>query len=95
MAIRVTSIAAYRDLVDSGKADNQSARIIKLVANRKNRSMQEIMRDYRANYGNIELSTVSARVNELKKSGVFAEDNCRKCSITKITINPVMVAAGG
>ncbi len=91
MSVRVTSIAAYRDLVDSGKADSQKARIIKLVANRKNRSMQEIMRDYRANYGNIELSTVSARVNELKKSGVFAEDNCRKCSITRISIHAVRI----
>ena len=88
---RATSIAAYRDLVDCGKVNSQKARIIKLVANRKNRSMQEIMRDYRANYGNIELSTVSARVNELKKMGVLEEDACRKCSITKITINPVKV----
>ena len=93
MGVRLTSIAAYRELVESGKQNTQAARIIKIVANRANVSLQEIAQTYRANYKWIELSSVSARVKELKDKGVLKEEILpRKCLVTKITINPVRIA---
>lgn len=92
MSIKLTSIAAYRDLKDSGKEWTQAARIINIVAKRANMSLQEIMRQYRNRFGNIELSSVSARVNKLKYDEILiCELYPRKCSITGKTINPVRI----
>lgn len=92
MSIRLTSIAAYRDLKESGKLDEQKCRIIKIVAKRANSSLQEIMKEYRKFFGNIELSSVSGRVNELKyDETLVCEVAPRKCTITGITVNPVRI----
>ncbi len=92
MSIKLTSIAAYRDLKDSGKEGTQVARIINIVAKRANMSLQEIMRQYRNRFENIELSSVSARVNKLKYDEILiCEVYPRKCTITGRTVNPIRI----
>lgn len=52
-------------------------------------SMQELMKIYRGKWGNIELSSVSARCNKLKEDGKIIEAKPRRCAITDKTINPL------
>ena len=68
---------------------SQSDKILDIVSLGGNLSLQEIMAIYRGKWGNIELSSVSARVNKLKEEGQLKEDNPRKCSITDRVVNPV------
>ena len=92
MSIKLTSIAAYRELKDNGKEYTQAARIINIVAKRANMSLQEIMRQYRARFGNIELSSVSARVNKLKYDEILiCEMMPRKCVATGRFIHAVRI----
>lgn len=92
MKTKCTSKAAYLDHVQSGKASNQTTRIYRIVKRRANMSLQEIKREYLKQFGQIELSSVSARVNEMKHREILQEEiSPRKCTITKITINAVRI----
>lgn len=86
---RTTSKASYFDLKESGAEMSQSDKILDICNGSDPLSLQEIMNAYRARYGNIELSSVSARVNKLKEEGKLTEHSPRKCSVTGKTINPV------
>ena len=90
---RATSKASYRETKEDGSELNQSDKILEIISIGGDWSLQEIMEAYRAKWGNIELSSVSARVNKLKDpdNPLIIEMNPRKCAITKKTINPLAV----
>jgi hypothetical protein len=55
-------------------------------------SLKEIKRRYQVRFGDIELSTVSARVNALVAAKRLERlETTRKCSISGISIHPVRV----
>lgn len=82
--VRCASLAAYRDLTDSGKLGNQAQTIIKAMKAGRDYSLQELSR-----LTGIAINAVSGRCNDLKKIGLLAEATCRKCSITGRTVHPV------
>lgn len=92
-----TSIAAYRALPVKQLA-TQADRICDLVTSHLNTwggnlSLKEIKQIHMRLYGDIELSTVSARVNALIAAGRLERlETTRKCSISGISIHPVRVA---
>ena len=88
---RATSKASYRTTRESGQELSQSDKILGIIQLGGDLSLQEIMKIYRGNWGNIELSSVSARCNKLKEEGKITEANPRKCSITEKTVNPLTV----
>ena len=85
---RPTSQASYREEKENGNVVRQEDKIL-LLCNESALSLQEIMKLYRKLHGNIELSSVSARVNKLKADNKLIEVDPRKCTITNKTINPV------
>jgi len=90
---RATSKASLREEKENGHVMNQEDKILEIISIGGNWSLQEIMAAYRAKWGNIELSSVSARVNKLKdpENPLIVEMNPRKCAITDKTINPLAV----
>ena len=83
--VRNTSIIAYNDLKLSGKQPTQKEIILDaLRENKKPMSLQEI-----CDRTNMQINSVSGRVNDLKKSNQVVEAKTRKCSITRKTITPV------
>ncbi len=97
-AMQDTSIAAYRNIpVKSLKT--QSDRICEIVTDYcslwgGNLSLKEIQSIYSRNYHDIELSTVSARVNGLVAAKRLERlESTRKCSISGIHIHPLRPAA--
>ncbi len=86
---RPTSKASYQETKESGQESTQVEKIYDIIALGLNISMQEIMKVYRGKWGNIELSSVSARCNKLKEDGLIFESSPRKCAITNKTINPL------
>ncbi|SEN72000.1 hypothetical protein SAMN05216404_106183 [Nitrosospira multiformis] len=93
-AMQDTSIAAYHGLpVKTLKT--QSDRICEIVERYHgwlggNISLKEIQSIHRRNYGDIELSTVSARVNGLVAAKRLERlEGTRKCSVTGVNIHPL------
>ena len=92
-----TSITAYRNLPVKHLA-TQADRICDLVTNHCNTwggdlSLKEIKGIYGRLYGEIEVSTISARVNALVAAGRLERlDDARKCSVTGINVLPVRPA---
>lgn len=86
--VKCTSKASYREEKENGNVVRQADKIL-LLCREASLSLQEIMKLYRKLYGNIELSSVSARVNKLKEEGKLTEADPRKCTITNKIINPV------
>ena len=83
--VRTTSIIAYNDLKLSGKQPTQKQIILNaLRKNKKPMSLQEI-----CDRTNMQINSVSGRVNDLKKSNQVVEAHTRKCTITRKTITPV------
>jgi len=87
--MRATSKAALLEERETGKVFSQEDKILEIVSIGGDWSLQEIMAAYRAKWGNIELSSVSARVNKLKEDKKLFEGDPRKCGVTSKTINPV------
>ena len=87
--IKCTSKASYREIKEDGSEFSQSDKILGIIQLGGDLSLQEIMKIYRGNWGNIELSSVSARCNNLKKENKIFEALPRKCSITDKTVNPL------
>ena len=87
--VKTTSKASYRETKESGQELSQSDKILGIIQLDGDLSLQEIMKIYRGNWGNIELSSVSARCNKLKEEGKIFEAPPRKCSITDKTVNPL------
>ena len=78
--VRKTSIDCYNTTVKDIKA-NLYRQILRAMRELKEpATCREI-----ANHLKMEASTISARINELKKEGVLLEAGKRKCKITNIT----------
>jgi len=94
MTVRLTSIAAYRDLKSAGKETTQVGMIISVVAKRANMSLREIQIALKTKFGKfLDVGTISARCKLLKDSGVLAEEpSPRKCIVSKITVHPVRIS---
>ena len=83
--VRTTSIIAYNDLKLSGKQPTQKQIILNTLRDNKTpMSLQEI-----CDRTNMQINSVSGRVNDLKKSNQVVEAHTRKCTITRKTITPV------
>jgi predicted transcriptional regulator len=83
--VRTTSIIAYNDLKSSGKQPTQKEIILDaLRKNKKPMSLQEI-----CDRTNMQINSVSGRVNDLKRANQVVEGPTRKCTITRKTITPV------
>ena len=90
---RATSKASYREVKEDGSESSQADKILEIISIGGDWSLQEIMEAYRAKWGNIELSSVSARVNKLKDpdNPSIKEAAPRKCAVSGKTINPLTV----
>ena len=86
---KCTSKASYIEIRESGTEMSQADKILDIISIGGDWSLQEAMAAYRAKWGNIELSSVSARANKLKENGKIIEGNPRKCAVTDKTINPL------
>ena len=86
---RHTSRIAYKKLIDSGKQDQQKQHIIKLLLTESPLSRREISKAT-----NIEIGSISGRVNELMKLGVLEEATMRRCMFSKKLIRPVKIVKG-
>ena len=83
--VRNTSIIAYNDLKNSGKQPTQKQIILNaLKKNVRPMSLQEI-----CDRTNMQINSVSGRVNDLKRANQVVEAPTRKCTITRKTITPV------
>lgn len=95
-AVADTSISAYRAMPVKRLA-TQADRIVEIVTlycvwATDNMSLVEIKRAYCTRYSDIELSTVSARVNALVAAKRLERlKTTRKCSISGVSIHPVRV----
>ena len=89
---RCTSISSHRETRESGQESTQAEKILEIISLGGNLSLQEIMGIYRYKWSNIELSSVSARVNKLKAEGLVFEAGTRKCSISDKIINSLSAA---
>ena len=83
---RHTSRIAYKEHNESGKLDQQKQHIKKLLLTKYPLSRREISKAT-----NIEISSVSGRVNEMIKMGVVEETTKRKCMFSKKLITPVQL----
>ena len=87
--MRTTSRMAYKKLIESGKQDQQKQHIIKLLLTESPLSRREISKAT-----NIEIGSISGRVNELMKLGVLEEATMRRCMFSKKLIKPVKIVEG-
>lgn len=87
MTVKATSKAAFLEERETGRVMSQEDRILEIISIGGDWSMQEVLAAYRAKWGKIELSSVSARINKLKADLKVIEGPPRKCEITKKTIN--------
>ena len=86
---RHTSRIAYKNIIEEGKADSQQSYIIRLLKHEAPLSRREISKAT-----NIEIGSVSGRVNELIKLGIVEETTMRKCMFSKRLVKPVRLAEG-
>ncbi len=84
--MRTTSRIAYKEHNESGKLDQQKQHIKKLLLTEYPLSRREISKAT-----NIEISSVSGRVNEMIKMGILEETTKRKCMFSKKLITPVQL----
>ena len=84
--IRETSKLSYDQLKVEGKKQSQEKRILEIIREKRSGlSLSEI-----SALTGFEKSSVSGRINTLKKNGkVFEGVNKIKCPITKRTITPI------
>ena len=83
--VRNTSIIAFNGLKATNKHRTQKQIILDtLRENKTHMSLQEI-----CDRTNMQINSVSGRVNDLKKANQVVEDPTRKCTITRKTITPV------
>ena len=78
--VRKTSKDCYNTVVKDMKANLYRQILIAIRELKEPSTCREI-----ANHLKMEASTISARINELKKEGVLIEAGKRKCKITNIT----------
>lgn len=90
MPVRQTSIDSHKQLRQSGSIHPQHEILIKHLMNvRRRKTADASLRELSTKTG-IEMSTISARINELKENNIAVESTRRKCTVTKNrTIVPV------
>ena len=94
-SIRKTSKAAYEHNRESGITGSQKkalhSLVDKMTNGRRGRgvTLKELSRE-----SGLEINAVSGRINDLKKEGMIAECNKRKCTITNRTVIPVTIGNG-
>lgn len=88
--VRESSLAAYRELTNSGKIGAQAQKILSAIRYGMDYSLQEISRST-----GIAINAVSGRCNDLKKIGLLVEAAARKCSVTGRTVHPVRLPTSG
>ena len=94
-SIRKTSKAAYEHNRESGITGSQKkalhSLVDKMTNGRRGRgvTLKELSRE-----SGLEINAVSGRINDLKKEGMIAECDKRKCSITNRTVIPVTIGNG-
>lgn len=86
---RHTSRIAYKNIIESGKQGSQKRYIIRLLLTEAPLSRREISRAT-----NIEIGSVSGRVNELMKLGIVEETTMRKCMFSKKLVKPIQLVEG-
>ena len=92
---RKTSKAAYEHNKESGITGSQKKKLHTLVDKMTNGNrgygvtLKEISRE-----SGLEINAVSGRINDLKKEGMIAECDKRKCSRTNRTVIPVTIGNG-
>jgi len=79
----------YKNIIESGKQGSQKRYIIRLLLTESPLSRREISKAT-----NIEIGSVSGRVNELIKLGIVEETTMRKCIFSKKLIKPVQLTEG-
>lgn len=89
MTTRDTSIHAYHEQKETGEVSRQQQLILDAI--RKYRLKDYSLRELAVCSGIHDVSTVSGRVNELKKKGILIENGTRRCRVTGRTIHPVML----
>jgi hypothetical protein len=93
--VRDTSKKSHEINKSSGIQGNQKKMLYELVKNITNGSrsdgvtLKELSRE-----SGLEINAVSGRINDLKKEGMIAECDKRKCKITNRTVIPVTIAIG-
>jgi hypothetical protein len=87
--IASTSYAAYLSVRDDGTKANQQAKILALLRTIPATALSRL--DI-ANLTGIRLSSVCARVNELRGDGLVIEPGTRKCPHTRMTVKTVQAA---
>ena len=90
--VRSTSKEAYQEIINNGKRYTQTKRVLNCIMdlsswNAKDWTLREI-----ATMLDLEMNSVSARVNELKRRGVVKESSKRLCKISKKIVIPVKLA---
>ena len=86
---RITSRIAYKQLIEEGKSHTQKSCIVRLLKHESPLSRREISKAT-----NIELSSVSGRVNHLIKMGIVKETTMRKCMFSNKLVKPVQLSEG-
>ena len=86
---RLTSRMVYKNIIESGKQGSQKRYIIRILLTESPLSRREISKAT-----NIEIGSVSGRVNELIKLGIVEETTMRKCIFSKKLIKPVQLTEG-
>jgi len=79
----------YKNIIESGKQGSQKRYIIRILLTESPLSRREISKAT-----NIEIGSVSGRVNELIKLGIVEETTMRKCIFSKKLIKPVQLTEG-
>ena len=93
--VRSTSKKAYKELVTTGKRYTQEKKVLHCIMDNQNIAHPEhigmSLREITTALG-LEINSVAARVNELKKKGVVVEAPKRMCSISRKLIIPVKMS---
>ncbi len=81
MVMRMTSIEAHEEITESGKASTQMALIYLHLEEHGSKTRRQLAKEL-----DIETSTISARVNALKKLGKVKDEQKVECPISKKTV---------
>lgn len=84
--VRGASLAAYKEITESGRLGNQAKKILAAMKAGRDYSLQELSR-----LTGIAINAVSGRCNDMKRLGVLVEATSRKCSITGRSVHPVRI----
>lgn len=88
-AVAETSIDAYHAIRRDGSLTRQQALVMGVIEAGRDYSLREIAR-----LTDLDTSTVSGRVNELRAAGKLELGTTRPCTLSRKTIHPVRLPSG-